>query len=239
MRSVYRDINIQIMWFAFMFIGLNGFYEEDHLVALFLGELTEFLYRLVSIALTAFGRASVPHDGLYHIACPTVVHAFRARSALLGQATSPQRSSPTPSCANIIFHEEPVLHHIGIGPYLLVWIARHIGIGEEKIRIMNLITARGPRGSVTCGTACLCEELLSCLEILGGGVACGRHSQSPVPYHQILILFGGHLHVQRFAGQIRLDVVLQITSMPFGMLFLWVYAIDIFCESCLNLRILG
>ena len=60
MRSVYRDINIQIMWFAFMFISLNGFYEEDHLVALLVRERLhqgDYLAVLHALAQLALGTA--------------------------------------------------------------------------------------------------------------------------------------------------------------------------------------
>ena len=57
--------------------SLDGFYEEDYLVALFLAELSESEDGFVGIALAAFGGATVPHNGLDDVAGAAVVEALR------------------------------------------------------------------------------------------------------------------------------------------------------------------
>ena len=180
----------------------------------------------------------MPHDSLDDVACTAVVQALRTRSTLAGQSTSPERCGATPACADIVLHEKTVLHHVGVGPYLLIGIAGHVGIGEEAVRIANLVASRGPRRAVTVGTADLGEEGLARLEVFGSGVAGRRHSQSAMPDHEVLILLLRHLGIQLLAGQIGLDVACQVARMPLRMFLLRVDAVDILREASLNLRVL-
>ena len=122
----------------------NGLDEEDDLVALRLGECAELFDTFIGIALAALRGAAMPHNGLDDVACTTVVQALRTRSTLAGQSTSPERCGATPACADIVLHEKTVLHHVGVGPYLLIGIAGHVGIGEEAVRVANLVASRGP-----------------------------------------------------------------------------------------------
>ena len=166
------------------------------------------------------------------------MQAFRTRAALGCQATAPEGSGAAPARAYVVLHEEAVLHHVGVGPNLLVRIAGHVGIGEEEVRVVDFIAARGPGRTVAGGTSYLGEECLAGLEVLGRSVAGGRHGQSAVPYHEVLVLLGGHFRIERLAGEVSLDVTLQVARVPFGMLLLGVDAADVLREACLYLGVL-
>ena len=187
----------------------DGFDEIDDLVALLLRQVAEFLHRTVGVAHTTLVLATVPHDGLHHVAGPTVVQPLHATATLSGQPTSPQRSGAAPARADVVLHPQAMLHKVGVGPYLLVRIARHVAVGGKELgRILDVVVARLPRRTVAGCAANLCKQALALLEIFGGGVARCGHGQATVPYHQVLILRVGHLGVELLAGEIGIDVVL-------------------------------
>ena len=133
------------------------------MVALFLAELSESEHRLVGIALAAFGGATVPHDGLYDVAGTAVMQAFRTRAALGCQATAPEGSGAAPTRADVVLHKQSVLHHVRVGPNLLIGIARHVGVGEEAVGVLDIVAARGPRGTVASGATHFGEQAFAFL----------------------------------------------------------------------------
>ena len=165
------------------------------------------------------------------------MEALSARTALACQSAPPERSGSAPARAYVVLHEETVLHHVGIGPYLLVRIARHVAVGEEKVGVVNLVAACGPRRTVAGGASHLGEESLAGLEIVGSGVAGGRDGEASVPDHEVLVLFCGHLGVETLARQVCLDVAFEIARMPFGVFPVGVDAVDVFGETGLHLGV--
>ena len=143
--------------------SLDGFYEEDYLVALFLAELSESEHRLVGIALAAFGGATVPHNGLDDVAGAAVVEALRSRTAFAGQSAAPEGSGAAPARADVVLHKQSVLHHVRVGPNLLIGIARHVGVGEEAVGVLDIVAARGPRGTVASGATHFGEQAFAFL----------------------------------------------------------------------------
>ena len=93
-----------------------------------------------------------------------------------------------------------------------------------------------PRRTMACSTTNLSEEFFSFLKVLGRGIAGSRNRQAAMPYHQILILCIGHLGFERLAGQVDINILLQIARVPFGMSVRGVHAVDIFRETSLHLR---
>ena len=111
----------------------NGFNEEDDLVAFFLAEVAETENRVVGIACAAFPSASVPHDCLDDIASTAVVKSFNTSSALSCEASSPEWCGAAPARPNVVLHPKSVLNEVGIGPNLLIGIARHVVVGKEEL----------------------------------------------------------------------------------------------------------
>ena len=132
-----------------------------------------------------------------------------------------------------------MLYEVGIGPYLLVRIAGHVAVGlEESGGVLDMVVARLPGGTVTGGTAYLGEQLLAFLEVVGGSVAGCRNSQAAVPYHEVLVLGIGHLCIKLLAGQIGVDVLLQVAGVPLRMCVRGVDAVDVLREAGLYLGVL-
>lgn len=98
------------------------------MVTFFLRQITELHYAIVSIARSSFVLTSMPHDSFQHISCTTVVQTFHTTTTFRSQSPTPQRSSATPSCADIVLHPQTMLNKIGIWPNLLVRIAGHIAV---------------------------------------------------------------------------------------------------------------
>ena len=107
---------------------LDGFNEIDELVALFLRQVTELYDGIVGIARATLVLTTVPHDGLHDVAGTTVVQTLNAAATLGGQSTAPQRGGATPARSDVVLHPQTMLHEVGIGPYLLVRIARHVAV---------------------------------------------------------------------------------------------------------------
>lgn len=107
--------------------------ESDYGVAVGFLELAEALDAVAGVALR---RIAVPHYGLHGGACAAVVQAVGRLGAgyLLMQSAAPERSSAAPPGADVVGHVEFVLHHVGIGPYRLIGIAREFVAGEEAGR---------------------------------------------------------------------------------------------------------
>ena len=161
----------------------DGFDERHHGVAVLLAQLAELLDRASGVAL----GAAVPHDGFNHGTGAAVVHAVGGAGALAAQPSSPQRRGATPAGAYVVDHEQTVLDHVGIGPYLLVGIARQtaVGVGEETRRVGELVAAGGPRRAVALRAAYAAEELAPAPDVGVVEVARGRHGQSAVPHHEV------------------------------------------------------
>ena len=188
------------------------------MVALFLAELSELEDGLVGIALAALGGATVPHNGLDDVAGAAVVEAFRSRTAFTGQSAAPEGSGAAPTRADIVLHKQSVLHHVRVGPNLLIGIARHVGVGEEAVGVLDIVAARGPRGTMASGATHFGKQPFAFLELVGRGIASGRNGQTAVPNHQVLVLLGRHLGFERLARQVRMDVALEIARVPLRML---------------------
>lgn len=98
--------------FAHIREGLDGFDEFDHRVAVVLAQRAELLDRPAGVAL----RRAMPHDSLDDRPRTAIVQAVAGARALLAQATAPERRRTAPARADVVHHEEPVLHHVGVGP---------------------------------------------------------------------------------------------------------------------------
>lgn len=88
----------------------------------------------------------MPHDSFECVSGAVVMEAVsrsRARNLLM-QSASPQRGRPAPSAADIVGHEEFVLNHIGIWPYLLMEITGQLVALEEIGGVSHLILACNP-----------------------------------------------------------------------------------------------
>ena len=59
-----------------------------------------------------------------------------------------------------------------------------------------------------------------------------------MPNQQVSVLRITHLGLERLAGQIGINVLLEVACVPFRMCLLRVYAVDILLEACLNLWVL-
>ena len=181
----------------------------------------------------------MPHDSLHDVAGAAVVQTFHTAATLSGQSATPQRRSAAPARADVVLHPEAVLYEVGVRPYLLVRIARHVAVGKEEAgRVLNVVLASGPRRTVTGGTANLREQLLALLEVLGRGVAGSRHSQSAMPYHEVLVLFASHLGVELLAGQVGVDVAFEVARVPLRMCLGGVNTVDILGKTGLHLGVL-
>ena len=86
-------------------------------------------------------------------------------------------------------------------------------------------------------TTNLRKELFAFLEVICCGVTCGRNSQTAMPDHEVLILVLSHLRIELLAGQVGVDILLQIASVPFGMRLRRIHAVDILCKPCLYLGV--
>ena len=95
-----------------------------------------------------------------------------------------------------------MLHHIGVGPYLLLGIAwQHtlcflaVGSGillDAVVHPVVVITS-GPRRFMARGTAHLHKQLLAPFHLCTVQIACSRHSQSSVPHHEVVVILSAHL----------------------------------------------
>ena len=123
---------------------LDGFYEEDDVVALGLGEVAELLYSPACVTLCV----SVPHDGFERVAGTAVVQTVFSTCAEQRQSATPKWSGAAPTCADVVLHEETMLYKVGVRPNLLMRVARHVIVAEQSVRILNVVVASLPRWTV-------------------------------------------------------------------------------------------
>lgn len=156
---------------------INKFYYE---LTLLFRQVAEVLYSPESIALSALANASVPHDGLESVSGAAVVQAVRMSGTQALQSSSPQRCRFAPSCAQVVLHEETVLHEVGVGPYFLFWVAHHACVfgRETSVGVANLVFSCGPAWSVAACAAYLGEEFLA---LLKSAVRAFRAAGMPTP----------------------------------------------------------
>ena len=180
----------------------------------------------------------MPHDGFNHVAGTAVMQpvAFERAGTFLMQPSAPQRSGAAPAGANIVLHVQAVLYQVGVRPYFLVRIAGQFGAaGEESAGVGVAVFTGCPAGSVAIAAPHLGKQLLAPLYRGVVEIACCRYSQSPVPYHQVGVVFVAHLDRQVGRHQIVVDVLFDSgLGFPFG---------EIVVEASLNLgvfrRLLG
>ena len=119
---------------------LDRLHEEDDVVAVSLLQVAEFLDGVAGVAL----GVAVPHDSLHGVACTAVVETVFGTGTEFRQSATPERSGAAPACADVVLHEETVLHKVGVRPYLLVRIARHVVVLEDAVRVLDVVVASGP-----------------------------------------------------------------------------------------------
>ena len=173
---------------------INKFYYE---LTLLFRQVAEVLYSPEGIALSALANASVPHDGFESVSGTAVVQSVRMSGTEALQSSSPQRCRFAPSCAQVVFHEETVLHEVRIGPYFLFGVAHHACVlgRETSVGVANLVFSCGPAWTVTTCAAYLGEEFLTLFKVIGESVSCSRDAHSAVPHHIVYIV--GFLHFYR------------------------------------------
>lgn len=89
----------------------------------------------------------MPHDGLDNGASATVVQAIVGTGALGTQATTPQGGCTAPAGANVVFHHQAMLDHVGVWPDSLVGISgKHLGTlpYKEVVGVTNLVVSGSP-----------------------------------------------------------------------------------------------
>ena len=152
---------------------LDGIDELHDGIAVLLAEVAEFLHGPAGVALAV----AVPHDGFDDVAGAAVVQTVGGAGADGGEAAAPQRGGAAPAGADVVLHVQLVLDHVGVGPYLLVGIARQtlVGGGEEVVGVGEAVVAGGPAGTVAGGAADLAKQLASPLHGRVVEVAEGGH----------------------------------------------------------------
>ena len=114
----------------------------------------------------------------------------------------PERGGAAPARADVVFHEQTVLHHVGVGPDGLVGIfGQHAGsvfadaggIGLDRGIYPHVVAASSPRRTVALCTANLREQLLAALYLGIVQVTGGRNCQATVPHHELIVLLVAHL----------------------------------------------
>ena len=219
-------------------IILYGIYETNDCIAVGFGEFAELLNAISGIA---FRGKSVPHNCFQSGASATVVQTVGsgATGHLLVQATSPQRSGATPTATNIIHHQEFVLHHIGVGPNLLVRIARQFVAFKEIVGVCHFIRPGGPAGSVAIVAPDFAKQLLASNHIGIINVAHSRYGETSVPNHKVGVVVVAHFHIQTLVGEIGSDALFQ-RAFPIGrMLLVGVDSRNVGFESGLHLGVFG
>ena len=186
----------------------------------------------------------MPHDGFDDCTCAAVVQAVGcgASRTLLVQATSPKRCRAAPSRTDVIDHVQSVLHHVGVGPNLLVRIARHdlrSLSAAENVGVGHHIFACGPRRTVAVGAPNLLEQPAASLYLGVVYVARSRHGQSAVPHQQVHEFVVGHLDRQVLGRQVILDALLHGAVPPGRVCFVGVHLGDVGIKALLYLGIAG
>ena len=107
----------------------------------------------------------MPHDGFNDISGTAVVQSVAVSATDERETTPPQWSGATPSGTDVVDHEEAVLNHVGVGSYLLVWIAWQavVTIGEEAVGVGEVIRICGPAGTVAGGATHVAKQLSATL----------------------------------------------------------------------------
>ena len=80
----------------------------------------------------------MPHDCLDLITRTTVVQTVLGTRQTERQTTSPEWRGTTPARADIILHEQAVLHHIGVGPDGLVGKTRQTLLWVQTLLLFSL-----------------------------------------------------------------------------------------------------
>ena len=142
---------------------LNGVDKFHHCVAVGFGEGTELLDRATGVALAV----AVPHDGLDHVACTTVVQAVGVARADGSKAAAPKRGGAAPTGTDVVLHIEAVLHEVAVRPYFLVRVAgqARVAVDEEVGWVGEVVVAGLPAGAVAEGAANLTEQLAAALDV--------------------------------------------------------------------------
>ena len=108
----------------------------------------------------------MPHDGFDFVAGTTVVQTVLCTRETERKSASPKRCGAAPSRADVVLHEESVLHHVGIRPNGLVrilWkdslrvLSHGLGVGLDAIVNPVTVFARLPGRTMTSGAPQLIE----------------------------------------------------------------------------------
>ena len=163
--------------------------------------------------------------------------------ATLVQATSPKRGGAAPSGTDVVHHVQLVLNHVRVRPNLLIRITGQLGGSvacEEAGWVTDFITARRPTGLMAIRTVQLLEQFLATQYGFIIYIACGRHGQTTVPYHEVNVILVGHFYVQFLRGQVVIDVLLLVVrtvgvlDVPIGMALVRVGLLDVGTEAGLH-----
>ena len=122
----------------------NGIDKLYHSIPFLLRKLTESLHRLPGIAV----RAPMPHDRLDHIPRTAVMQTVLVSGADQRKPASPKRGSAAPLAPYVIDHEQPVLHHVTVGPYRLLRIPWELAPLEKLVGVVVVVRAGLPRRPV-------------------------------------------------------------------------------------------
>ena len=161
--------------------------------------------------------------------------------ATLVQAAPPERRGAAPTSADVVHHVELVLHHVGVGPNLLMRIAGQL-LGlvacKETGRVAYFVVARRPGGLVAVGATYLREEFLAAEHVLIVHITGGRHGQAPMPHHEVDVVLVAHFDGQRLRGQVVVDVVRHVVREPFRVFLGCGHLGDVAGKARLNVRVL-